>query len=146
MDNNEAPGESSAGGRRIMIIDDEPDVVDYLCIFLEESGYEVQSTTETDRVEDKIEQFQPELLLIDIMMPRKNGLALYRDLRKDSRFESIPVLFISAFSRHKDFPGKQLENILAESGISQPEGYIEKPIDRPVLLETITSILSGVCG
>jgi len=129
--------------KKILVIDDERDIIDYLTIFLEESGYEAYGVDDPYDALDVMERYCPDLMLIDIMMPRKTGFALYQTIKTEKRFKHIPVFFVSALTRGRDFPEEQLERLLKEYDLPPPTGFIEKPINRDELLETIENVLSS---
>lgn len=131
---------------RVLIIDDEPDIVFYLTVLLEDNGYVAVSATDPDEGMRMALAEPPGLILLDIMMPRKTGVTLYRDIKQNPLLRDIPVFIVSAFTRQRDFPARQFESMLDETGLPEPEGYIDKPIDRAVLLEKIQSAVSAAHG
>lgn len=135
-------GGDATNSRKIMIVDDEQDIVDYMTIFLEDNGYEVASATDTDEIMPTVERFRPDLMLLDIVMPKKTGLAIYRVLKEEPEYRDMPILIVSAFSRSRDFPQAEFDRMIKESGLPEPGGYVEKPIDRKQLLELIGSLLN----
>lgn len=128
---------------RVLIIDDEPDIITYLSTLLEENGFESVSAREADEGMRAALETKPDLVCLDIMMPKKTGLALFKALREEPKLRNTPALIVSAFSRNKDLSAAQLAEIFAGDGISPPEGYIEKPIDRKSFVETVERIIQA---
>ncbi len=126
---------------KIMVVDDEQDIVDYLSIFLDDNDYQVASATDTDEVMPLVEKFKPDLMLLDIVMPKKTGFAIYKGLKEDPCFSDMPILIVSAFSKTRDFPQVEFDRMIKENNLPRPGGYVEKPIDRKRLLELIKSQL-----
>ncbi len=126
--------------RTILIIEDEPDVRTYLATLFEENGYEVLTASNGKEGEAVLSQGRPDLICLDILMPEKSGIALYRELRKKPEFRGIPVVMVTGF-RAEEFPGVNFKKFVYERSVPGPEGYVEKPIDRALLLRTVKEIL-----
>ena len=83
--------------RRIIFIDDEPDILQIASLCLESVGKIKVSARATARgLNDFVDRIQPDMILLDVMMPEIDGPAAMRDLRKDARFDHIPVVFMTA--------------------------------------------------
>ena len=115
-------------------------------MLLEDNGYNAASATDPDDGLRQAAAEPPDIILLDIMMPRKTGVTVYRDLKQDPRLRHIPVLIVSAFTRTRDFPAQQFHSMLREFGLPEPEGYIDKPIDRAALLEKIQAFTAARGG
>ncbi len=110
--------------KKILVIDDEPHVVKYLTIFLQDSGYETCSAADGEEAFEVLKKEKPDLVTLDLQMPNETGTRFYRNLIKSKEFKDIPVIVISGI------PGRHL-------AVSKPVAVFEKPIDREALLETI---------
>lgn len=128
--------------RKIMVIDDEPDVVTYLSTLLEENGYETCSALDGVEGMDKIRNDPPDLICLDLLMPEKTGIKLYREIRKDPQFKDIPVIMITGFAA-PEYPLIDFKRFISQRSIPPPEGYMEKPIDKRALLEAIEDTLKA---
>lgn len=126
--------------RTILVIEDEPDVRTYLVTLFQENGYEVLTASDGKEGEAVLAQRKPDLICLDILMPEKSGIALYRELRKSPELKSIPVVMVTGF-RAEEFPGVDFKKFVYERSVPGPEGYVEKPIDRQLLLRTVKEIL-----
>lgn len=139
-------GNMEAAGKRkgkVMIVDDEPDIITYLTVLFEENGFETMPVMDADEVLDAARRFSPDIMMLDIMMPKKTGITIYLALKNDVSLKNIPVIIVSAFNRKKDFPVANFEELLSKSGAPEPEGYAEKPINRRALLEKTMRILDN---
>ena len=123
-------------GKKIMVIDDEPDLITYLTTLLEENGYETDSAKDGIEGLEKIKEFKPDLVCLDILMPEKSGIGLYRELRKDDELKGIPVVIVTGF-KGDDNPLLTFKEFLYKRSVPGPEGYIEKPINQQEFLDTI---------
>jgi len=126
--------------KTILVIEDEPDVQIYLATLFQENGYEVVTASNGKEGEAALAQRRPDLICLDILMPEKSGIALYRELRKNPQFSGIPVVMVTGF-RAEEFPGVDFKKFVYERSVPGPEGYVEKPIDRELLLRTVREIL-----
>ncbi|MDH4267215.1 MAG: response regulator [Deltaproteobacteria bacterium] len=126
--------------KKILVIDDEPDVLTYLTMLLEDQGYETCSAKDGLEGMEKIRQERPDLVCLDLLMPRKTGVKLYHEMRKDPDLKNIPVVMVTAFGPPLQ-PGIDFKQFIHQRKlIPPPEGYIEKPIDQEVLIKTIAGI------
>ena len=123
----------------ILIIDDERDIVEYLSLILEEHGYRTLTATDADQGLARALETRPDLITVDIMMPRKSGAALIKEFNDDPGLRNIPILVISAFSKNRDLHSEQFHALL---GARIPdENYLEKPIRVPDFIARVQSIL-----
>lgn len=118
---------------RILYIEDHPAQRDIMAQMLELSGYEV--TVASDGLEgvDQARSSGPDLILMDLRMPRMDGFEAIRELRKDPNTADIPIIAISAWAsaKHKERA--------VEAGANE---HFTKPVDLPRLLETINRFLN----
>jgi DNA-binding response OmpR family regulator len=123
--------------KKVIIIDDEPDIVTYLTTLLEDNGYETIAAKDGQEGLDKTRAQKPDLVLLDITMPEKSGVKYYRELREDADLKSIPVIMVTGVTQ--DFK----KFISTRKQVPPPDGYISKPIDKQLLLDTISKVLAG---
>lgn len=139
--------------KKILIVDDEPDTVTFISAVLEENGY--ASIGAKDGVEglELLRKENPDLVLLDLMMPRKSGITMFQELRKDPDLSHIPVVVVTGVSEvtgvdFRNFMYKQPlrdeEKFVETTGLTKytiPDGYIEKPIDPDELIKAIKEAL-----
>jgi len=135
--------------KRILIIDDEPDIVTFLSAVLEENGY--TATSAKDGVEglESLRKAKPDLVLLDLMMPKKSGITMFQELRKDPELSEIPVVVVTGVSEvtgvdFRNFmykqPLKDEKKFVETTGLTKytiPDGYVEKPIDPDELIQAV---------
>lgn len=111
---------------KILIVDDEPDIVQFLAYNLKAKGY--LTATANDGVEAirKAKEFKPDLILLDVMMPNKDGISTIRDLRQLPEFANTAIILLTALSDEKN----EIEGLKVGA-----DDYIAKPI-KPELLST----------
>ncbi len=117
---------------RILIVDDNAANVDILQTRLASQGYEVITATDGDAALESARQHQPDLILLDVMMPKRDGLEVCRILKADSSLPFMPIILVTAKGDPRD--------IIAglESGGDE---YLTKPVDHAALMARVKSIL-----
>lgn len=111
---------------KILIVDDEPDIVEFISYNLKSKGYFI--TTAKDGVEAirKAKEFRPDLILLDVMMPNKDGIQTIKELRSMPEFENTAIIFLTALTDERS----EIEGLKTGA-----DDYIAKPI-KPELLST----------
>ena len=139
--------------KKILIVDDEPDVRTFVGSVLEENGY--TSVTAKNGVEglEVLRKEKPDLVLLDLMMPKKSGITMFQELRKDPALSHIPVVICTGVSEvtgvdFRNFMFKQPlrdeKKFVETTGLTKytiPDGYIEKPIEPDELVEAVKKAL-----
>lgn len=118
--------------QRIFVVDDEPDVTELLKYKLEQEGYACEALNDPLAFAARAREFEPDLLIFDIMMPELSGLQLCRIVRSDPSMQHIPVIFLTARGETED----RVKGL--ESGA---DDYIPKPFNTKELLLRIKNVL-----
>jgi DNA-binding response OmpR family regulator len=116
----------------ILIVDDEPTNVDMLSQELEEEGYNLLAACDGEEALIKVQEHQPDLILLDVMMPKVDGFTVCRILKGSGKTILIPVILLTALRAHED----RVRGI--EAGA---DDFISKPFDRDELLAKIRALL-----
>ena len=122
--------------KRILVIDDEPDMVTFLCTLLEDNGYETLTAGDGDEGFSLMKTEKPDLISLDLLMPNKTGIKLYREMRKDEEVKDIPVIMVTGFGKD-DVPSMDFKEWIQKRAIRPPEAYIEKPVNTDMLLDAV---------
>ncbi len=117
---------------RVLVVDDESDVTELLHYRLEQEGYRVATLNDPLGFVAKVREFEPDLMLLDIMMPELSGMQLCRIVRADPSMKDIPVIFLSARGEVED----RIKGL--EAGA---EDYVSKPFNTNELLLRISKML-----
>jgi CheY-like chemotaxis protein len=125
--------------KKVLIVDDDPDVVAYVTSFLEDQGYATRSAGDTTGALAALDGFRPDAVLVDVLMPGKSGLDLLVTLRHDPRWQNLPLVVVTGMDQilEKDCQSY----LLSHEGISGPDAVLGKPIDLKALL----AVLAYVC-
>jgi CheY-like chemotaxis protein len=121
-------------GARVMIVDDEPDGARSLAKLLEIRGCKVHVTTDGTQTLDDLRQFVPEVLLLDIAMPKVSGYELARQIRAQKQFEPLPIIAVSGYG------DREHRALSLEAGCSQ---HLVKPVMLATLEEAILRAFEG---
>ncbi|MBC7904583.1 MAG: response regulator, partial [Gemmatimonadaceae bacterium] len=82
--------------KRILIADDEPDIIEIIQYNLKQEGYEVFSAKDGDEALVRAKELKPDLVILDIMMPKRNGVEVCRIMRTQTAFENTLIIFLTA--------------------------------------------------
>ncbi|MCL0069727.1 response regulator [Dehalococcoidia bacterium] len=126
-------------GRNILVIDDDPDILEALTTVLESRGYQV--ATARDGVEglDKLKTSKPDLIILDLIMPRMDGFEMYKRLKDPDRpdYGDIPILLLTSLREESSRRRFELETGM-EMAV---DDYVEKPISPQIMLERVEKLL-----
>lgn len=111
-------------GKRILVVDDEPDVTELVSYKLKREGYEVAIINNPLEILGTAREFNPDLFVLDIMMPDLDGLKICRMIRADKKLSRVPIIFLTARGEVED----RIRGL--ESGA---DDYISKPFDTKEL-------------
>ena len=127
--------------KKIMVIDDEPDIRDYIGAVLEDHGFNTITADGNEIVGQAAMQYRPDLIILDIMMPNRSGISIYKELRTTPELSGIPVVLISGMSPAGDFLENEFRKLTRNDTIPLPDEFIEKPVDIQVLMAIVNHIL-----
>lgn len=127
---------SDTTSKTILIVDDEDDVRQYLSLALQDAGFTVVTAADGDEALEKIKKNPPDLISLDLVMPKKSGARLHRELTRSDKWAGIPVLIVTGHAR--DDLGKA---DLRELTISGPGIYLEKPVKPHNYIAAIKKLL-----
>ncbi len=123
--------------KTIMIIEDEPDIRDYLMAALEDSGFRACTVEAQANVTEAVHKVMPDLIVLDVMMPKRSGISIYKELRNCLRLSKIPVAMLSGITVRTEFMDNGFRKLVADDTIAPPEGFVEKPVDLSAFLELV---------
>jgi CheY-like chemotaxis protein len=133
-----APNPAADGAQRpprILIADDNPQAVELLEAYLSDGDYEIRTAADGEETLARVREWQPDLILLDIMMPKISGFEVCKRLRADPKTREIGVLMITALDQPSD-----IDRAL-DAGT---EDFITKPINKSALLLRVRSLLKSL--
>lgn len=120
--------------KKILVIDDESELVKAITIRFKASGYEVISASDGEKGVDKAKSFKVDLILLDIIMPRMDGYEVCKTLKTDPKTKDIPIVIFTAAGQ------RDLEERCMAAGAA---AVIKKPFETTDLLELVNKFLQG---
>src|SRR5258706_11889732 len=121
--------------RKVLIADDEPDILEILKYNLVNEGYQVITAKDGDEAIEKAKIFQPDLVVLDIMMPKKSGVQVCEILRSQSAFRNTLIIFLTALNDEST----QIRGL--ETGA---DDYVSKPISPKVFISRVNALFRRV--
>jgi len=121
----------------ILVVDDDPDLVETVAMMLESKGCEVGRAYDGIEGEEAIKERRPDLIILDIMMPRKDGYVLCAELKAGEETRDIPVVLLTSVG--EAVPTTRYTH--ADGMSTEADDYIAKPIDTEGLWEVVTALL-----
>ena len=121
--------------KTVLVVDDDPDARDFLTTVLQDNGYVAPTAKDGAEAIAMIEQQAPDLVALDISMPEKSGVAVYRRLKQDEGLKGVPVIIITGVS-------DEFERFIStRRQVPPPEGYISKPVDVEEFLQKVADLV-----
>jgi CheY-like chemotaxis protein len=130
----------SAAPGRVLIADDEQDVRTFVGAVLENEGYELLTAADGEEALQHARQGGPDLIILDVEMPKMDGFEVFGELRRDESTRAIPVIMLTGVTARTGikFDAETMREYLG----SEPEAYIEKPMDAQELVATVGKLLA----
>lgn len=125
--------------KKVLVVDDEPDQIDFASTLLEENGYIAIGASNGIEGMKKAKTEKPNLILLDILMPERGGIGMYEDLKRDEDTKKIPVIILTGVAQSTHF-----ENFMSgqDKNLPPPDGFVEKPMIPEAMLKLIGDLLS----
>jgi two-component system phosphate regulon response regulator PhoB len=127
--------------KRVLLVDDDTDVTKFVSKLVERAGY--QAVVAKNGVEGmgKVREDKPDLIILDVLMPKESGIRMYRELKTDELFKDIPVIMLSAIAPESFFRSQKVLDEFAGETVPEPQAYIEKPEEPEELIALMNKIL-----
>ena len=124
---------------RILIIDDDPDIIEAMTVVLENRGYEVRSAQDGDQGMVRLKEARPDLIILDVMMrTSQEGFELSRELKHNAEYKDIPILMLTAVKQKK---GLDFKSVAGDEDCLPVEEFLDKPVKPDLLLEKVGDLL-----
>ncbi len=122
--------------KKILIVDDEPDVLTYFTALFQDNGYDTLTAEDGVKGFDLAKSENPDLITLDITMPDQSGVRTYRYYKGNDKLKDTPVIIVTAI-------GDSMRSFLKKlAGFPEPEGFMTKPIEEEALLKMVSDLLS----
>ena len=129
-------------GKKVLTVDDDADITTFVMTVLEENGYTPIVARTGEEGLKKVKEENPELSILDVLMPKQRGIKMYRELKMDSSYNNIPVIILSGISKRIFLRSQEALTEFGGENVPEPEAYIEKPVEPEELASTIRKFIS----
>jgi two-component system alkaline phosphatase synthesis response regulator PhoP len=147
--------------KQVLLVDDDHNASRYLSVVLSDNGYDAVLAYDGSEGLAKIKQSTPDLIVLDVMMPKKTGFVLFKQLKEDKRYRDIPILMISGVAgvlqeleEHKEETFEKPYDNLRESlkqkiqemrevGPIRPEMFLDKPVDPETFIAKVRQLIGS---
>lgn len=128
------------GDKKVLVVDDEEDVVFFLSTALEDAGFRVETASSVDEALRSIKAAPPDFVSLDMVLPGKSGIVLFHELRRNPAWSKIPVLFVTGHAK-EEHVSRDLNEALEESSMVGPATYLEKPVTGARYVRAVADLL-----
>ncbi len=126
--------------RSAVVIDDEPDVTTYFATLLSDHGWRVRTANGVDDGLKLLAAERPDVVLLDLMMPQRGGLAALVAIRKDPSLAGLPVVIVSGIQEKLT---SDYHAFLERARSHRPDAYLDKPVKPVELLRTLDALVAA---
>jgi two-component system alkaline phosphatase synthesis response regulator PhoP len=123
---------------KILIVDDDPDLVEAVTMILKSKKFEVVVAYNGKEGIEKVKAERPDLVVLDVMMPEKDGYSVCKELKSDPKWSQIPILLLTAVASH--VPTTRFTQQMGME--TEADDYIDKPVEPDVLVKRIETLLA----
>ncbi len=127
--------------KKVLVVDDDPDVRLFSVTVLEENGYIPLEAEDGESGLKKIKAEKPDLVILDVLMPRQSGVRLYRELKTSKALKDIKVIILSGIAKKTFMRSQKSLTEFGGAQIPDPEIYLEKPVEPDELADVIKKVL-----
>ena len=118
--------------KKIIVVDDDEEVLDTIELVLEIGGYEVEPLSDAEGIHETIQNFNPDLIILDIVLGKIDGRTICNEIKNNPKTKHIPVLMMSGLYKEEEI------NLLE----TPPDDFLPKPFKMDVLMEKIGSLIN----
>jgi two-component system phosphate regulon response regulator PhoB len=127
--------------KKVLVVDDDVDIRKVVSKLVEKSGYITIEAKNGVEGMGKVREDKPDLIILDILMPKESGIRMYRELKSEEALKDIPVIVLSAIPKKSFFRSQKVLDEFAGQSVPEPEAYIEKPEEPEELIALMKKIL-----
>jgi CheY-like chemotaxis protein len=127
--------------KKVLIVDDDPDVRLFNATVVEDCGYTPIEAPNGEEGLKILKKDPPDLVTLDVLMPKQNGLRLYRELKTNKSLLGIPVIILSGIAKRTFLRSQKALTEFGDKPVPEPESYLEKPVEPDELAREIKKFL-----
>jgi two-component system OmpR family response regulator len=121
-------------GKHVLLVEDEENIIEAIRFLLTRDGWHVEAHGDGGTACARIRERQPDLVILDLMLPGRSGLDILHELREDARFSDLPVLMLTARGQEQD------RHLAARAGVSR---FMTKPFSNADVLDAVRELAAG---
>ena len=121
-------------GKRVLVIEDEPNIIEALSFILSRDGWTVHTHSDGVNANERIRATPPDLVILDVMLPGKSGFDILRDLRADPEMQALQVMMLTARGQTRD------RELAEKLGVNR---FITKPFSNAEVIENVRALVTG---
>ncbi|MGD8881078.1 MAG: response regulator [Desulfobacterales bacterium] len=129
--------------KKILIVEDELDLRIFLCNLLGNCGYHTIDAPNRAEGLQKARREKPALIILDVMIPKEDGIQMYREIKEDQDLKNIPVIMVSTIDRKTFSFYQKFKHSPKGTGVPEPGAYLEKPLEAEELIKLVRSLISA---
>lgn len=127
--------------KTVLVVDDDETARMFVKAVMEGLGWLTLEARDGEEGLDLAEHEHPDLIILDVSMPGKDGMDVFYDLRTHHVTEKIPIIFLTAINSRKDGVRYTADEIEAAYGVPGPEGFVDKPVDGAFLTQCVMGVM-----
>ena len=127
--------------KKVLVVDDDPDVRLFSVTVLEENGYIPLEAEDGESGLKMIKAEKPDLVILDVLMPRQSGVRLYRELKTSKALKDVKIIILSGIAKKTFLRSQKALTEFGGAEIPEPEIYLEKPVEPDELADVIKKVL-----
>jgi len=121
-------------GKHVLLVEDEANIIEAIRFLLTRDGWHVEAHADGGTAVARIREREPDLIILDLMLPGRNGLDILRELRSEDRFATLPVLMLTARGQEQD------RDLAEQAGASR---FMTKPFSNSDVLDAVRELAAG---
>jgi CheY-like chemotaxis protein len=123
--------------KKILIVEDELDLRIFLCNLLGNCGYDTIDAANRAEGLHKAKREKPALIILDVMIPKEDGIQMYREIKEDQDLKNIPVIMVSTIDKKTFSFYQKFQHSPKGTGVPEPGAYLEKPLEAEELIDLV---------
>jgi len=127
--------------KKVLNVEDDPDIRTFVTTVLEENGYIPIMAKDGEEGAKKVKEEKPDLIILDILMPKESGIKMYHELKLNPSLKDIPVVMLSGVSKRTFLRSQAALTEFGDETVPEPQAYLEKPVEPEDLADILKKIL-----
>ncbi|MBW2005654.1 MAG: response regulator [Deltaproteobacteria bacterium] len=127
--------------KKVLNVEDDADIRTFVTTVLEENDYIPIMAIDGAEGMEKVKKERPDLIILDILMPRESGIKMYHELKHNPSLKDIPIVMLSGVSKRTFLRSQAALTEFGDETVPEPQAYLEKPVEPEDLAEILKKIL-----